>query len=162
MESSRRLLLPEPIPPPGGSRGLRGDQRLHNDLLGKTEPIVVFYGIIKLDIGVLSSMKVGWRPDSVNSTGTNFVRKLSRCLWYIDPHHEKFRKQGVNLPDRFLCFTGYNDYKKRKEREPRVSSDELNYHTEELSGLLMQPWLSFVRFDKLRRDVENLVNALFK
>lgn len=42
MESSRRLLLSEPIPPPGGSRGLRGDQRLHNDLLGKTEPAVVF------------------------------------------------------------------------------------------------------------------------
>ena len=55
-----------------------------------------------------------------------------------------------------------NDHKKHKEREPRVSSEELNYHIEELSGLLMQPWLSFIRFDKLWRDVENLVSALFK
>ena len=57
-------------------------------------------------------MKIGWRPDAVNTTGTNFVRKLSRCLWYIDPHHEKLWKQGVHLPEQFLGFTGYNDYKK--------------------------------------------------
>ena len=35
MESSCRLVLPETIPTPDGGRALRGDQRLHNDLLGK-------------------------------------------------------------------------------------------------------------------------------
>ena len=36
MQSSRRLVLSEAIATPDGGRALRGDQRLHNDLLGRS------------------------------------------------------------------------------------------------------------------------------
>ena len=36
MQSSRRLVLSEAIATPDGGRALQGDQRLHNDLLGRS------------------------------------------------------------------------------------------------------------------------------
>ena len=98
----------------------------------------------------------------MNTAGVNFVRKLSKCLWYLDPHHYKLRNQGIHLPQRFTAFTGYNDYKKKKEKPPRMSSEDLNFHIQELSGTLMQPWFAVKRFELLRKDVESLVESLDK
>ena len=30
----------------------------------------------------------------VNSSGKNFVKTVVECLWYVDGHHEKFKKQS--------------------------------------------------------------------
>ncbi len=112
-------------------------------------------------LGVLDAMKVGWKRCSASTTGVNFVGKLSRCLWYIDPHHNKFASRGMKIPRRFEMFQGYNDYKKKKKKqEPRLSSTELSAHVHELSGSLMQPWFSVQCYQELRGDVEKLMDAL--
>ena len=105
-------------------------------------------------------MKAGWKRCNVSTTGVKFVGKLSRCSWYIDPHHSKFASRGMKIPSRFEVFQGYNDYKKNKKREPRLSLTDLNVHLHELSGSVMQPWFSVQRYKELRGDMEKLVDAL--
>ena len=104
-------------------------------------------------------MNVCWRPDSVNTAGINFIRKLSKCLWYLDPHHYNLRSQGIHVPARF---SGYYDFKKKKHKLPRISSEDLHFHIQELSGMLMQKWFAVKRFELLRNDIENLVDSLDK
>ena len=107
-------------------------------------------------------MKVGWRRDNVESTGVAFVRKLSRVLWYLDAHHEKFSGRGIIIPDHFSQFQRYNDFKRKKEKEPRLSVSGLDEHIKCLSELLMQPWFTCRVFDVLRQDVEKLVESMSK
>ena len=104
-------------------------------------------------------MGVGWSPCS-KQTGSNFVHKLTQALWYIDPHHSKFVGRGIHLPDRFSMYRGYNDFKKKKEKEPRLSKEGLEQHIQQLSTILMQPWMSSKRFEVIRKDVDKLVNSL--
>ena len=106
-------------------------------------------------------MGVGWRPCS-KDTGANFISKLAHTLWYLDPHHNKFSQRGIRIPERFMTYTGYNDYKKKKEKEPRLSCDGLHEHIEKLTSMLMQPWMSCKRFDLIRTDIEHLLDALCK
>ena len=93
-------------------------------------------------------------------TGSNFIHKLTQALWYIDPHHNKFAERGIHLPDCFSVYQGYNDYKKKKEKEPRLSKEGLEQHIQQLSHLLMQPWMSSKRFEVIYKDVEKLVDSL--
>lgn len=104
-------------------------------------------------------MGVGWSPCS-KQTGSNFVHKLTQALWYIDPHHSKFVGRGIHLPDRFSMYRGYNDFKKKKEKEPRLSKEGLEQHIQQLSTILMQPWMSSKRFEVIRKDVDKLVDSL--
>ena len=82
-------------------------------------------------------MNIGWKRCNI-STGLNFAGKLSKCLWYIDPHHSKFASRGIHIPSKFSCFQDYNDYKKKRIKEPRLSSSELKMRVGELSEILMQ------------------------
>ena len=107
-------------------------------------------------------MKVGWRRDSVASVGESLTQKLTRALWYIDPHHDKFVARGIQLPPHLGTLEGYNDYKRKKERVPQLSAVQLNEHVQELSALLMQPWFTIKRFELLRQEVEGLVGAMHK
>jgi len=94
-------------------------------------PIRLFYyGCVKLISFVklteqLHKMNVGWTRDSVKSTGERSVQKITRALWYINPHHEKFASCGIKLLPSIGVFHCYNDYKRKKEKEPRISADEL-------------------------------------
>ena len=90
------------------------------------------------------------------------MKKLSQTLWYIDAHHDKFRDRSIPLPARFASFRGYNDYKKKREKEPQLSAESLQFHVDQLSAGLMQPWIAVKRYDTLRGDVEKLVDALHR
>ena len=72
--------------------------------------------------GLLNNMNVGWRQDIIQSTGVSFVRKLTRALWYLDPHHSKLNDRS------FTQFQGYNDFRRRKEKELRLSVSGLDEH----------------------------------
>ena len=96
--------------------------------------------------GQLGTMGVGWRPCS-KDTGTNFVRQLANTLWYLDPHHDKLSKRGIHLPEHFLRYNGYNDFKRKKEKEPRLSNEGIKQHIEQLNSMLMQPWMLSKRFN---------------
>ena len=53
----------------------------------------------------LQIMGVGWRPCTV-TTGSNFVCKLSKTLWYMDSYHAKLHSQSRNAPDQFSKYAG--------------------------------------------------------
>lgn len=95
------------------------------------------------------------------SVGELFVQKLTRALWYIDPHHSKFASRNIHLPPQLGSFEGY-DYKHKKEKEPQLSVSGISHHVQELSNLLMQPWFHHRRFELLRKEVEMLVEGLQK
>ena len=106
-------------------------------------------------------MGIGWRPCS-RATGVTFFQKLSQALWYLDPHHSKFADRGISIPHLFSTYRGYNDFKRKKEKEPRLSTDGLNHHIEQLNNLLLQPWMSGTRVEVLRSDIDKLVDALHR
>ena len=96
------------------------------------------------------------------SVGEVFVQKLTRALWYIDPHHSKFTSRSIHLPPHLSSFEGYNDYKRKKEKEPQLSVSDISHRIQELSGALMQPWFLHKRLEILRSEVEVLVEGLQK
>ena len=88
------------------------------------------------------------------------MQKVARILWYLDPHHQKFLARGIHIPSMFESFHGYNDYKRKKEKEPRLSADTLNSYVQDLSECIMQPWLHNKVFAPLKQPVEALVEAM--
>ena len=109
--------------------------------------------------GLFETLNVGWTADS-QDIGKSCLHKLAQCLWYRDSHHQKFVDRGMKLPMRFSSFQGYNDYKRKKEREPRLSARELNHHVELLSEMLMQPWFFHACFKSIRNDVSELTDVM--
>ena len=105
-------------------------------------------------------MNVGWKPSSVSTIGVRLVTKLSKCLWYIDPHWDKLVSRGVHMPVRFARFRGYNDFRQQKRKVTQLCSSVLNDHIQELSGLVMQPWFALDMFKELRNDIEQLADCL--
>ena len=88
--------------------------------LASYSPFLVSYS------GQLETMGVGWSTCN-KQTGSNFIHKLTQALWYIDPHHSKFVERGIHLPDCFSTYKGYNDFKRKKEKEPRLSREGLEH-----------------------------------
>ena len=66
----------------------------------------------------------------------------------------------MHIPNGFSSYTGYKDFKWKREKEAHLSAEGLHQHIEQLSIILMQPWLSAKRFDVIPGDVENLVDTL--
>ena len=101
MSSSKEKRLPQPIE--GANQ--RADHQLYNKLLE-----------------VLGTLKVGWSPCVVESTGKRFVQKLANCLWYLDCHHDNFVGQGIHIPQLFAQFQGFNDFKAKKIKKKTLLS----------------------------------------
>ena len=135
--------LPAKITPPEGNQ-LRADQRLHNEL-----------------IDALESMGVGWNRDGL-STGEAFTKALSSVLWYLDSHHDTLSERGVELPVPFDKFHGYNDYRRKKEKKPRLSQEGLKRHVQSLSDFLSQPWFCRPKYADLRDRIDQLVEGIKK
>ena len=123
---------------------LRADQRLYNDV-----------------IDCFATMGVGWAPDSL-PTAQSFTKALSNALWYLDPHHDTLCERGIKLPVPFDKFQGYNDYKRKKEKRPRLSQEGLNRHVQALSDFLSQPWFTRSRYVELRGKTEQCVESMRK
>ena len=105
-------------------------------------------------------MNVGWKPSNVSTIGVRLVTKLSKCLWYIDPHWDKLVSRGVHMPVRFARFRGCNDFRQQKRKVTQLFSSVLNDPVQELSGLVMQPWFALDMFNELRNDIEQLADCL--
>ena len=74
-----------------------------------------------------------------------------RALWYQDTHHDFFH--GILLPP----VLGYNDFRQKKEKEPRLSVESFEYHIQQLTG--NRGVYSIKVFDTLRNEVGILVDA---
>ena len=71
-----------------------------------------------------------------------------------------FLSRSIHLPSAFANFTGYNDWKKKKIKKPRLSCEDLHHHEEKLSSLLSQPWFARKLFESVRSDTESLLRAI--
>ena len=123
---------------------LRADQKLYNDL-----------------IDCIESTEARWPHQSL-CTGQSFSKALSAALWYVDPHHHTLRERGITLPGMFLKFNGYNDYKRKKEKKPKLSQLGLNHHVQQLSDFLSQPWFCRSIYSELCDVTEQLVEGMRK
>ena len=139
MSSQRRILLPKKVE----SETPRADQRMFNDI-----------------IDFLASWNIGWSPDTVETVGKKCVKVLCGALWYLDPHHNRFRDRSLALPARFEKFQGYNDWKKKKEKCPQLSQAELDRHVQAVSALLSQPWSHKACFKPLQSKLVELVESM--
>ena len=164
MERSREMVLPQFLAPSQG-RTLRADQRLRNDVIGECACVHTHTHTSHENLYIYTEKrgewKVSWSRDSV-SVGELFMQKLTRALWYIDPHHSKFAGRSIHLPPQLGSLEDYNDYRCKKEKEPQLSVSGISIHVQELSGALMQPWFHHRRFELLRTEVEMLVEGLQK
>lgn len=142
MSSAREKLLPSKI---SSNKQLRATDRLFNDL-----------------IDYLCSLGVGWSKDCVDTMGKRFVLSLRDALWYLDSHHDKFADRGVHFPDRLSHFTGYNDWRSKKVKQPQISRDGLTHHIDVLSDTLLSPWMIRAAFKSVLEDVHNLVACMNK
>ena len=106
-------------------------------------------------------MEVGWASDSL-PTAQSFTKALSSALWYLDPHHDALCEWGIKLPAPFNKFQGYNDYKRKKERKPRLSQEGLSRHVQALSNFLSQAWFTRGRYMVLHGKVEEIVESMRK
>ena len=77
-------------------------------------------------LGVLREENALFPAAEVDSLGKNFVKTIVECLWYVDGHHEKLKKQSAPFPDYYTRFTDYNRPQLSKHRERQ--STNLIYH----------------------------------
>ena len=139
MNSQKRILLPRKAI----GESLRADQRLRNDV-----------------IDLLSSMNIGWSPDVVDTVGQQCIKAIVASLWYLDPHHDRFRDRSLAIPTCFASFKGYNDWKRKKEKCPQLRQPDLDKHVQALSSLLSQPWCYKPHFKPLQKELAGLVEVM--
>ena len=115
-----------------------------------------------LFLGKFKDLQAGWRHDNVGSIGVRFTQTLTKVLWYLDTHHEKFSSRAICLPPLLGSLKGYNDFRRKKEKEPQLSVESLEQHIQILSDCLMQPWILQRVFSNLRHELQVLVDAMHK
>ena len=111
-------------------------------------------------IDLLASMNVGWSPDMVGVVGERCVKAMVTALWYLDPHHDRFRDRSLAIPPCFMKFKGYNDWRKKKEKRLQLSQCELDKHVQTLSSILSQPWCYKAQFKALQEELVALVEVM--
>jgi len=139
MNSQKRILLPQKHV----GDNLRADQRMKNDF-----------------IDLLSSWSVGWTPDNVQTLGQHCIKTVVSALWYLDPHHDSFKDRSLAIPPCFAKFTGYNDWRRKKEKHPRLSQGDLDRHVQAVSSILCQPWSHKPSFKMLRSQLAALSEVM--
>ena len=120
---------PEPTDNPGGRPGgnilatMMRQRSTENDLPPKkggenTSNIARMYNAL---LGKLEGLNVGFRSDQVDTLGKRVIDTICNALWYLDPHHQKFRDRGIQLlGDTFSTLCDYVDYKASHKRRPMV------------------------------------------
>ena len=124
---------------------MRGDHLVRNKLLD-----------------LLEEMKVGWMPDAVDSNGERILKQLTSTLWYLDSHHQKFSSRSIHLPKEFSIFQGFNNRKRKKIKQPALTSPELKCHVRVLSVILSQPWIAKNEYSELKSLLDKLVDGMHK
>jgi hypothetical protein len=94
-------------------------------------------------------MCVGWPGNDHNTCGKKFIERLTKAIWYIDPHLEKLRSRGCHLP---LLFSSlpvyqqngvYNEYYQRmKKKKSQLTRLELFQLANSIELSLAEPWAS--------------------
>ena len=125
-----------------------GDTKLHGDQIVRNK--------------LLEEMKAGWAPDVVDTIGERFVKQLTSTLWYLDGHHQKFLSRSIHLPEKLSNFQGFNDWKRKKIKQPVLTVPELKFHIQALSRILSQPWIAKSEYSELKSLIDKLVDGIYK
>lgn len=74
-------------------------------------------------LSMFETQKLSFKPSIVETVGVNILDTLADALYYLDPHHDKLENRSCPIPETFKQIHGYNDWKAKKVKEPRVSTN---------------------------------------
>ncbi|CAG8744685.1 21346_t:CDS:1 [Rhizophagus irregularis] len=127
--------------------------------------ILLYNHIIQL----FQSMCVGWPGNDHNTCGKKFIERLTKAIWYIDPHLEKLRSRGCHLP---LLFSSlpvyqqngvYNEYYQRmKKKKSQLTRLELFQLANSIELSLAEPWASKDFWQEVVLNVFELTSMMKK
>lgn len=78
----------------------------------------------------------------------------------VDPHWERLAGRAIHIPEVFSTFTGFNDWKAQKRKQPRLTAEELEVHVSGLADTLMLPWFTNSQFSQFRDHVSDLCDRM--
>ena len=114
-------------------------------------------------LGLLSEENMHFTTADVDSLGKIFVKTIVECLWYVDGHHEKLKRQSAPIPDYFGRFTGYNLpelSKHRKRQHTNLSSSILKSLSSSLFQNLQASFWNNVSFRQLQKHTQLLAQSM--
>lgn len=123
--------------------GTKASDRLYNDVLE-----------------VVQEEGVGFNAQQVDTIGKNIISTITDSLWYLDTQHAKLKNRGIQLPQLFQRFQGYNDCEKNHKKPPMLTEAGLKENMDNLAEVLMNPWFANVQFSAFRSNVSDLVAAM--
>jgi hypothetical protein len=110
-----------------------------------TRDILLYNHIIQL----FQSRCVGWLGGDHITYGKRFIERLTKAIWYIDPHLEKLRSRGCHLPSLFNSLPVYQQngvyneyYQRMKKKKPQLTRLELFQLANSIELSLAEPWAS--------------------
>lgn len=99
-----------------------------------------------------------------NDDVKRYMMVLADALWYLNGHFTVVQERAshmpniVPIPERFLKFEGFNDYKKKKHKCPNMKSQVLKNHSQTLLQLASKQFCS--TWGELQNDIEKLATTL--
>ncbi|CAB4480784.1 unnamed protein product [Rhizophagus irregularis] len=130
-----------------------------------TRNILLYNHIIQL----FQSMCVSWPGNDHNTCGKKFIERLTKAIWYIDPHLEKLRSRGCHLP---LLFSSlpvyqqngvYNEYYQRmKKKKSQLTRLELFQLANSIELSLAESWASKDSWQEVVLNVFELTSMMKK
>ena len=99
------------------------------------------------NILVLETKRVGWIRGTHQTNGQNFITRLTKAIWYLDPHLDKMHLRGCHLPKIFCDLQTYqhNDvfnkfYHTSHHKKSSLAQDELLHLAHSIELSLGEPW----------------------
>ena len=142
MNASKQLHLPE---------------KYEIDRIKIRNNLLVYNKIIEL----LEIESLGFTTITMES-GKNFVRLLTDCIWYIDPHLKRMEQRGCRIPLKFEDLRGYNKPERTHHKVHCLSRETILQHASNLDHVLGQTWISSPVWKPIKSAVESLTEMLYK
>ena len=79
---------------------------------------------------------------------------------YLDPHHQHLASRGIHLLKEVGALQGYNDWRKKKIKEPRITSSRLDQHIQSFSRNLSTLWLTKSEYAEFLSLTEGITKAM--
>jgi hypothetical protein len=129
-----------------------------------TRNILLYNHIIQL----LQNKNVGWFGGDHLTYGTR-VERLTKAIWYIDPHLEKLHSRGCHLPSLFNSLpvyqqnSVYNEYYQRmKKKKPQLTRLELFHLANSIELSLAEPWATKASWQEVISNIFEFTSMMKK
>ena len=111
---------------------------------------------------LLEQLNVRFQKYSVDTLVKTFVINLTYLLWHRTCHHGYYQERSAPIPQIFKAFKDRNDFKKKKNAKPKLSSEDLGNLINLLSSKKVHPWLCKNPFTKLHTAIVDLLDSTNK